>query len=308
MYRLIFFALVVSATASPQNAAPSRGTNEVPVVVMGASPEKLALITSHNFRVSFNGRPVQVNGISYGEVPHTTYVLLDASGSMRNSKNWKSALQIPITIAKSGQAGEVKIAAFDERITKFMDGKDAVARGAAPLEGLLEPGKRTSLYDALFFTLRFMPHATPEDTIIAITDGEDNLSSSSSDKVLKVLREARVRFLVVYVPEISTSELPLDVERNNLRALFSVAVQSGGAVFCPYPAGAVDELGMPAITVASDKRLSYDQQLSQWYRNFEAGFRVQVPPVSGRTKVKVDLQPNIPGASLLYPREFAGKP
>lgn len=235
MYRLIVFVLLVSAIAWPQ-VATSRGTNEVPVVVMGAAVEKLTRITPDNFRVSFNGHPMRVGSLQYGEAPHTTYVLLDASGSMRASKNWKSAIQIPIMIAQTSP-GDVKIAEFDERITKFMDGNDAIARGLSPLEVLLGSGKRTSLYDAVLFTLRFMPHSTAEDNIVVITDGDDNFSSSNSDKVLQHLREAHARLLVIYVPEISQSEMPFEAERDSLRALFSAAVQSGGAVFGPYPGG-----------------------------------------------------------------------
>jgi len=249
---------------------------------------------------------VNSDEIRYGEFPHTTYVLLDASGSMTASRYWELARDFAVKIVKSSSPGEVKIAAFDQNLSKFFDRQDLAMHGLPPFGEILAAESkehRTSIYDAVLHTVQIMPRIAPEDTIVVITDGGDNASRTSSSEVLNRLRDSHTRLLMVFVPDNPTVGIPQEIY--SAQELLDVAKQSGGTIFNALPAGSESRLFIktgPAPDAA--ERLAYVEKLEVWYASLQLGFRLKLPPIAKPAKVKVELVPKNQNVLLIYPKEI----
>lgn len=299
--------LVIAAAASSAAQTPACASAPLPVNVLGLPPERASALTPGNFRVFLDGHPTRIDTMQYGEFPHTTYVLLDASGSMTASGYWQLANEFAFAIVKKSSEGEVKIAAFDSKISQFIDRSELMARGMPPFQKLLELDSKThktALFDAIAHALRVMPHVAPEDTIVVLTDGGDNASRTKDSDVLEVMRAVRVRLLVISVRDYGIPDVNAE-ELNSRGDVSELAAKTGGAIFDALPPLSERRLfryDLPSPDGA--QRDKYIAKLIAWYTALQTGFRLQLPAVAKRTKVKVELTPKIADTAVFYPSEI----
>jgi hypothetical protein len=279
----------------------------LPVNILGLPPERVSALAPGNFRVYLDGHPTRIDTMQYGNFPHTTYVLLDASGSMTGSGYWQLANEFAFAIMKNSPEGEVKVAAFDSKISQFIDRSEVMARGMPPFQKLLEldsKSHKTALFDAIAHALRVMPHVAPEDTIVVLTDGGDNASRTKDSDVLEVMRKVRARLLLISVRDYGIPDVTAE-ELNSRGDISELAAKSGGAIFDILPPLSERRLFRYNLPSPGDaERDKYIAKLTAWYTALQTGLRLQLPSLAKRTKVKVELTPKIADTAVFYPSEI----
>jgi len=305
MRSLLAIALLLLATNSfAQTTACD--LQAIPLSIVGFAADPTGALSPGNFRLFLDGRPQRVDTLTFGAFPRTTYILLDSSGSMTGSRYWKLAEEFVVLAAKLAPAGDVKIAVFNRRISKFLDRKDVLASGLPAIDGLLSGGfknGRTALYDAVLASVAAMPHVAPEDTVLVVTDGGDNESKAAYKELKAKLRATRTRLFVVFVRHADQSTILEDREVPNLA---EVVESSGGMLFTGLPAVKLSALdNNHEAPPPGEKELGqYLAELASWYKGVRSNYRIDVPPLPGAAKVKIELVPKVERTRLFYPREI----
>jgi Ca-activated chloride channel family protein len=147
-------------------------------------------LTDTDFELRDNGVRQQVELVAVESLPLTTFLVLDASGSVAG---WKL-----IQLQAAGRAllrglrpgGEAALVTFDQEIAVRVPATSDRAR----LEGGLariRPGGATALYDALYAGA-LLASGRGRSLLVLFTDGEDNLSWLDATDVRRVLLESNV--------------------------------------------------------------------------------------------------------------------
>jgi hypothetical protein len=130
----------------------------------------------------------------YHDAPIRIVIVLDESASMKPVWKLESAIVLGILKALPKNAA-VGIITGNEKPGELLTSADAVARYLAvrsrPGEG---PGGKTRLWDHVHEALGVLGGAPrPSDVILVISDGGDNISHISAEKLLKEIEAAGVR-------------------------------------------------------------------------------------------------------------------
>jgi hypothetical protein len=299
----VALALLVGLSAFAQ--MPTCDSTVLPVRVMGIGARPSAAVAKQ-LHISIDGHELASSKIEYGLTPRNTYILLDASGSMRMAPLWDMAQDATRLLAALTPDGNVQIAAFDRSISGFLGRDDLAQNGTMAFQQFFERDEKqgsTSLFEALEAALGAPRAPTHDDAIIIVTDGGENTSQIRSNKLLREVLSANVRVFAVIVaaePE-ETPESTPDVLSERI-ALLEIVRKSGGEVLWLAPSKSnphnrfVDPSGMTSAQHA----------VFSWYTAIRSAFYVQLPPLARTAKIKVELSPKIKGARVLYPREIPG--
>ncbi len=301
--RALLLLLIASTAALGQGAACD--IHAIPLSIVGFAADPTGALTPGNFRVFLDGRPQKVDTVTFGTFPRSTYILLDSSGSMTRSRYWNLAEEFVMTAARLAPAGDVKVAVFNQRISRFLARNEVLALGKTAFDSLLSGGfkdGRTALYDAVLASVAAMPHVAPEDTVLVVTDGGDNESKSDYKQLRNRLRATHTRLIVVFVRH---GEFDLEIARE-VPNLAEVVETSGGMLFAGLPAAKLGTLntGREAPPPGKKEQDEYLAELTAWYTSVQHGYRITLPSLSGKTKVKVELTPEVVRTRLFYPREI----
>jgi len=223
---------VISPAFAEETAPPIR-IDTIVVNVFDAHGSAIRDLTTENFHVSLNGKPVAVLHAQYGVAPRRIVVLLDLSGSMHaeDDAKWQIAkeaagdllteISAEVPIAMLGFAGTI----HDE--FDFSQSRKAMAQW---LDGLdrrpsMHPAP-TALFDAILKGLKLFGTVQPGDAIYAITDGGENASLASEKQMKAALLHSRVRLFAFLLAEPLLSD-----EREQKDLFLSLVNDSGGFPF-----------------------------------------------------------------------------
>ncbi|MHB9075838.1 MAG: VWA domain-containing protein [Desulfobaccales bacterium] len=169
--------------------------------------------------------------------PMTTVLVVDCSGSM-NSAGKMPALKLAAAnytryIKKSDRLGIIAFADTVQKLQTLTDDKDALIRALQSLT----PNGKTAFYDAVYEATKMISKVKGRKLVLAITDGMDNSSSKTHDKVVELSRKFGVP---VYAIGLGQKESSLSNEAGiNEEALRRLAEETGGLY---YFAPAAEEL------------------------------------------------------------------
>ena len=237
-----------------QEASFRSGSSELvvlPVVVTDRQGRYVADLDRERFAVLDNGRRVPIELFTNEDTPLTIGLIIDASGSMRT----KMAEVVSATLAfarSSNPEDELFVVRFNDdvqnviRDRQFLLAKDLDALGVALRS--MRPDGRTALYDALMAgSDQLAQGSRGRKVLVVISDGGDNASEATLDKVLARARESNA---AIYTIGLFEAE---DPDRNP-GVLKSLARATGGERFLPRSPG---ELSQARERIAREIRSGY---------------------------------------------------
>ena len=229
-------AIVGAAAQEPSFRSTSSELVVLPVVVTDKDGRFVSELARERFTVFDNGRPVPVELFSNEDTPVSVGLVIDASASMRTKLGDVVAAALRFATLSNPHDelftirfnDDVRHAVHDRR---FLLASDRTALEAA-LTSLVPEG-RTALYDALVSGIDHLAEGSrPRKVLVAISDGGDNASQATRDRVLA---RARASNATIYTIGLFEDDDP-DKNPGVLKAL---AQATGGARFLPRSTGSL---------------------------------------------------------------------
>ena len=232
--------LVVTALPAPRDRqAPSfRSISTelvvLPVIVTDKQGRFVADLNQERFAVYDNGRRVAIDFFSSEDTPVTVGLVIDASSSMRGKLGEVIAATMRFATL-SNPDDEFFVVRFNDDVRELTaDAHFLLAADHDALEKAvtsLTAEGRTALYDALMAGLEHLDRGTrPRKVLVLVSDGGDNASLATLDRVLARARQSNVTIYTIGV-------FDADDDDRNPGVLKALARATGGERFLPRSAG-----------------------------------------------------------------------
>ncbi|HZR25997.1 MAG TPA: VWA domain-containing protein [Vicinamibacterales bacterium] len=250
----------------------------LPVVVTDKHGGYVTDLPRDSFGVYDNGRKVDVQLFSNEDTPVTVGLIVDASSSM--ARKIGEVIAATLAFAKSSNPDdELFVIRFNDDVKDVMG--DSTTLHAADVEALqqvlmsIHPAGRTALYDALMEGFERLDRSERgRKVLILISDGGDNASVATADRVLERARKSNAAIYTIGIFD------DMDPDRNP-RLLKSLAETTGGERFLPKSAG---PLLAACQRIAREIRAGYTIGYAPPdHDGFFHRVRVTVPPIDGHT-------------------------
>lgn len=239
-YLVAFEAFQPSSLPALQpSSSPSfrSGASELvvlPVVVTDKQGRYISDLERERFTVFDNGRRVPIEIFTNQDTPLTVGLIIDASGSMRPKIS--EVILASLAFARSSNPeDELFVVRFNDdvqhviRDRPFLLAEDLVALNTALRS--MRPDGRTALYDAVVAGIDHLGRGSrARKVLVVVSDGGDNASEATLDRVLTRARESNVAIYTMGIFD------PEDLDRNP-GVLKSLARTTGGERFLPRSPG-----------------------------------------------------------------------
>jgi Ca-activated chloride channel homolog len=258
---VLFFTLY--GFAAPQIAPPGNGRDqddlrfsvELDLVVLQATVrdragQSVPGLEQHNFELYQDGALQPIRLFRHEDTPVTIGLVVDHSGSMREKLGEVTAAARTFVRA-SNPEDQMFVVNFNEDVSLGLPGGTQFSNSADELGSAIWGAPAvgaTALYDAIIEALRGLQKGERDKkALIVISDGGDNASHSSLDRVLKMAEESSA---VIYTIGIFSED---DPDRNP-KVLSRLAHETGGEAFFPSKPGETVEI---CKRIARDVRDQY---------------------------------------------------
>jgi Ca-activated chloride channel family protein len=291
--RRLLAVLLLIAPAAAQEPSFRSGSSELvvlPVVITDKQGRYISDVARDRFAVYDNGRPMPIELFTNQDTPVTVGLIIDASSSMRPKMS--EVLAASLAFARSSNPDDELFAIrFNDDVQdavtdhRFLRADDLTALEAAVAS--MRPDGRTALYDALVAGLdRLAEGSRPRKVLIVVSDGGDNASQATLDRVLA---RARGSSAAIYTIGLFDDD---DLDRNP-GVLKSLAQTTGAERFLPRT---------PVDLLRVCERIA---------REIRGGYTIgYVPPDRDGAfhRVRVDIQPSARLNVRTRPGYFAAAP
>lgn len=263
---VLLAAMCAAWAQAPKPAAPADGQKpevggfifhaETRLVVLHAtvfdkSNHFVTNLPQSAFKVFENGVEQSLKVFKREDVPVSVGIVVDNSGSMRDKREKVNAAALAFVKASNPQ-DEVFIVNFNDEA--YLD-QDFTNKQEPLQDALKKIDQRggTAFFDALSMSLDHLKENAKKDkkVVLIITDGEDNASQMTFEKLLRKAGESE-NVAIFSVGLLSEEERR--VQRRVKRILNELSDATGGAAFFPKDVNEVDEI---AHRVAADIRNQY---------------------------------------------------
>jgi VWFA-related protein len=195
-------AHVLSASAqAPSFRSASSELVVLPVVVTEKDHRYVTDLTTSHFSVFDNGRRVPIELFSAEDTPVTVGLVIDASGSMRPKIGEVVAGTMAFAKASNPQDELFAVRFNDDVADAVTDRRFLLASDLGDLESAItsvRPDGRTALYDGVMAGLdRLALGSRPRKVLLVISDGGDNASEATLERVLKRARASNVAIYTI---------------------------------------------------------------------------------------------------------------
>lgn len=252
---LAFSALLALAhPAFPQDPSFKSASSELvvlPVLVTDRPDHYVADLAREQFTVFDNGRRMPLEFFSAEDTPVTVGIVIDSSSSMRHKLADVVAGAAAFARA-SNEDDEFFALSFNDEVRDvtptgaFLAAHDHSALNRA-FTSLLAEG-RTSMYDALIEGLdRLRSGTRPRHALVLVSDGGDNASWATLDRVLASARRSNAAIYTIGIFD------EFDLEKNP-KVLKQLASATGGERFLPRSA---EQLVQTCVQIAREIRQGY---------------------------------------------------
>jgi Ca-activated chloride channel homolog len=206
----------------------------LPVIVTERADHYVQDLTRHDFAVYDNDRHVTIEHFSNEDTPVTVGLVVDASSSMRRKLG--EVIAASLAFARSSNPDdELFVVSFNDSVRHalpgrlFLPAEDLPALSRA-LTSLVPEGQ-TSLYDALLESIdRASKGSRSRKVLVVVSDGGDNASETTLDRVLARARASEVAIYTIGIYD------DVDPDKNP-RVLKALATATGGERYLPRSAG-----------------------------------------------------------------------
>jgi von Willebrand factor type A domain len=238
LYRTIFIC-ALAAFAHSEPALPQSGnwTFKLIVNTLDRNWQPIRDLKKGDFQIRIAGRSATVLNAEYSVAPRRILVLLDMSGSMAGREataQWRIArAELEELLAHTPSDEPIAMLTFSDHVRDtfgFGEGRAAIANWLKALPDQTPIGKeakRTALLDGIAEGLKMLQPYQIGDAIYAITDGDDNASTSHPATVRSDLLASHVRLFAFFFEE----SIPAQLRKND--EFFDMIGASGGVAFGP---------------------------------------------------------------------------
>ncbi len=241
------FAVAVSLWAQ------FRSDTRLVVLHASVTDKKGKLVTNldqHAFKVFENGQPQQVKVFRREDVPVSLGIIIDDSGSMSTKRSRVEAAALEL-VRNSNRQDEVFIVNFNDDAyldVPFTNDMHKLEQGLARIDSR----GGTAMRDAITMSLDYERKEAAKDkkVLLIITDGNDNASNISLEKVVARANQSDT---IIYAIGLFTEEEKHEATKAR-RALNELTSATGGLAFYPKEVSEVQSL---AVEVAHDIRSQY---------------------------------------------------
>ncbi|MEK7753031.1 MAG: VWA domain-containing protein, partial [Acidobacteriota bacterium] len=199
------------------------------------------------FKVYENGAEQELRIFRREDVPLSLALVVDNSGSMRDKRQKVEAAAVALVKASNPQ-DEVMIVNFNDEAYEDVQFTNDIKRME---EGLTRIDSRggTAMRDAIAMTIDRVRERAKKDkkVLLVITDGNDNTSALSLEKLIQKAHESEV---VHYAIGLLSEEERREAQRAK-RALGTLTTATGGLVYYPKDLAEVEKI---ALQVAHEIR------------------------------------------------------
>ena len=227
-------------------------------------------LTQDAFTVTENGIPQSIKVFRREDIPVSMGLIIDNSGSMRDKRAKVEAAALAL-VKDSNADDEVFIVNFND--VAYLDnphGKDFTSNIKEMEEALTRIDSRggTAMRDAIRMSIDHVKEKGHKDkrVLVVVTDGNDNASEISLEKLVKSAQQSEV---LIYGVGLLAEEERREAQRAQ-RALKALAEATGGEVFFPKDVNEVDKI---AHQVARDIRNQYTIEYSPSNTAMDGTFR-----------------------------------
>lgn len=244
-----FFGLLLLSSAYAQFRSDTR------LVVLHASVNDrrgklLTNLERDAFKVFENGQPQEVKVFKREDVPVSLGIIIDDSGSMMSKRSRVEAAALAM-VRESNPQDEVFIVNFNDEAFLDVPFTNDIKKMEQGLTRIDSRGG-TAMRDAIGMSLDYIKKEGKRDkkVLLVITDGNDNASGTSLEKVVARSNQSDV---LVYAIGLFTEEEKREASKAR-RALNELTTATGGLAFYPKEVAEVQSL---AVEVAHDIRNQY---------------------------------------------------
>src|SRR5215510_4274121 len=164
---------------------------QLPVSVLDKDGRPVNGLGKNDFAVLEDGVSQDISFFKHEDVPLSVGLIIDNSGSMHNKRERVNSASLSF-VRESNPEDETFIVNFDDAAylqQDFTNNMNDLIRAL----GLLDTRGQTALYDAVYLSAAHVNEGKKDKkALLVITDGEDNTSKYSLDKLLAKLRESKV--------------------------------------------------------------------------------------------------------------------
>ncbi len=269
--RLLSRTLWLVATAplwpQPQAPAPKPQTPPTPEVggyifraesrlvvlhatVLDKNSHFVTNLSRTTFKVYENGVEQPLKSFAREDVPVSVGLIIDNSGSMRDKREKVNHATVAFVKASHPQ-DEMFVVNFNDEA--FLDQEFTSSQDMLQ-DALKKIDQRggTAFFDALAMSLDHLKDKAKKDkkVLLLVTDGEDNASQMTFEKLLRKAQESETAIFTVGL----LNEEERRAARRTRRVLTTMAETTGGAAFFPKDLSEADDI---AKRVAADIRNQY---------------------------------------------------
>ena len=239
---LLIMLLAALTVASAKQEKPARPAGQgvytisdnVDLVLLDASVKDprggyVTGLNKNNFRVFEDGRPQEITQFANADTPVTVGLIVDNSGSMRFKR--PEVIVAGLAFAKeSNPQDEFFVVNFNNSVTRGLPAQTLFTDNLQMLRSALyygEPQGQTALYDAIAYSLKHLEYSHRDKrTLIVVSDGGDNVSSTHFPELLKLIEASRATIYTVGLYDREDHDL-------NPGVLRKISNISGGEFFQP---------------------------------------------------------------------------
>jgi VWFA-related protein len=249
--RALVLALLGLAPAQASTPTFSARVDAVYVdvfVTEGRRP--VAGLSAKDFELRDNGARREVELAAVEAMPLSTFLVLDASGSVTGEKLVQLHSALRTFVARLRPEDEAALLTFDQEIRMLMPRTRDRAALASAIEQV-GPGGSTALFDALYAGTQ-LASGRERTLIVLFTDGEDNSSWFDAGQLRRVLEESNAILQTVgVVPVEPRSAAP---ETPHVRLLRQLAEVTGGRF---WPAASPGGLASAFVAILEAMKTRY---------------------------------------------------
>ena len=280
----LFSTSLVLAQSSPSSATTSQDQDPVfrsdtrlvllPISVSDKGGKLITDLQQKAFKVYENGAEQPIKLFRREDVPISLGIIIDNSGSMREKRQKVETSSMDLVKASNSQ-DEVFIVNFNDDAwldVPFTSDIKKMEGGVAKIDSR----GGTAMRDAINLSLDYLKKEgkRQKKVLLVITDGNDNASSISLEKLVNRAQQEEV---LVYSIGLLNEEERREA-RTAKRALDALTRESGGMAFYPKALAEVDQI---ALQVAHEIRNQYTIAYSPTVQAMDGSFRQIKVTVNG---------------------------
>jgi Ca-activated chloride channel homolog len=229
---------------------------ELPVSVLDKDGHPVSGLQKTHFKVYENGVLQEISLFKREDIPLSVGLVIDSSGSMSNKRDKVRSAALAFA-SESNPEDETFVVTFNNDAYLEQDFTRSVQDLARALRRLGSRGA-TALYDAMYLSADHVRRGSKDKKVLlVISDGEDNRSQFSLERVLAKMRATQATVYTIGLLDQNDRRGGLFKKSPSAKAkqiLQQVAAMSGGRAYFPK---SIDEIVVLCRQIARDLRNQY---------------------------------------------------